>query len=470
MLRRAGAGFGALAFTAMWHADEVRQLRGAEQNTGTALSANNAGLRLAKATGGKAKSVIFLFMGGGPSQVDTFDPKPELEKLSGKNVPESLAKDIPKIPRAHLTRVYPSPYKFAQYGQSGLPVSDLFQLTAHHADDLCVLRSLRHDSPVHTPAEYIATTGTSIGNRPSLGSWVTYGLGSENNDLPSFVVLVSGWSNDSKRPGWSAGFLPARYQGTEVELKTGVPHLSLPAGVSRDERREQLDLVARLNRLHQQRHAANDELEARIQSYELAFRMQAAAPEALDFAHETAEMLSLYGTEQEPTAEFGKQCLMARRLVERGVRFVQIRLGDWDAHGNLLKNHSEMAAKSDRPIAALLTDLKQRGLLDETLVIWGGEFGRTPTAENGGKTPGRDHSPSGYAMWLAGGGVKGGQAIGATDPLGFAAIENPIHPNDLHATILHALGIDQYDLAFEHHGREELATVNGGRVIEPVFG
>jgi uncharacterized protein (DUF1501 family) len=198
--------------------------------------------------------------------------------------------------------------------------------------------------------------------------------------------------------------------------------------------------------------------------------MQAAAPEALDFTQESQETLSLYGTEQEPTAAFGKQCLMARRLVERGVRFVQIRLGDWDAHGNLLKNHTEMAAKSDRPIAALLTDLKRRGLLDETLVIWGGEFGRTPTAENGGKTPGRDHSPSGYAMWLAGGGVKGGQAIGATDPLGFAAIENPIHPNDLHATILHALGIDQYDLAFEHHGREELATVNGGRVIDPVFG
>jgi hypothetical protein len=469
MLRRAGAGFGGLAFAALWYEEERRRLQAAEQRTGATMSAENAGMRRANRTGGRAKNVIFLFMGGGPSQVDTFDPKPELEKLGGKGVPESIAKGIPKIPRAHLTNVYASPFKFKQYGQSGLAVSDMFPLTAHHADELCVLRSMMHDSPIHTPAEYIATTGSSIGNRPSLGSWVTYGLGSENNDLPGFVVLVSGWSNDSKRPGWSAGFLPAQYQGTEVELQTGIPHLRLPDGVSNADRRAQLDFVARLNRLHQERHAAVDELEARIRSYELAFRMQAAAPGALDLAGETKETLALYGALDEPTAAFGKQCLLARRLVERGVRFVQLRLGDWDAHGNLLKNHTEMAAKSDRPIAALLRDLKRRGLLDETLVIWGGEFGRTPTAENGGKTPGRDHSPSGYTMWLAGGGVRGGQAIGATDALGFVAVEEPIHPNDLHATVLAALGIDQDELFFDHHGRREIATVNGGRVIARVF-
>jgi hypothetical protein len=382
-------------------------------------------------------------------------------------VPESIASGIPTIARARLTNLYASPYRFTLCGQSGIPVSELFPQVGRHVDDICVLRSCRHDSPIHAPAEYIAATGTQLGDRPSLGSWLTYGLGSDNRNLPGFVVLLSGGTG---RPvAWSSGFLPARYQGTVVQAD-GIPNLAMPAGVSAADRRAQLDLVARLNEHHRARLPGNTELDARIQSYELAFRMQTTAAEAFDLARETAETKRLYGVDDKETVEFGSHCLLARRLVERGVRFVQLRSGGWDAHGNLVKNHTPQALKTDRPIAGLLADLKRRGLLEQTLVVWGGEFGRTPAAENPGPTPGRDHSPSGYAMWLAGGGVKGGQVVGATDPVGYAAIERPIHPNDLHATILHSLGIDQQRLYFKHDNRKELVTVNGGEVIEEVFG
>jgi hypothetical protein len=318
-------------------------------------------------------------------------------------------------------------------------------------DDLCVLRGCRHASPIHAPAEYIATTGTQVGDRPSLGAWVTYGLDSVSQDLPSFVVFVAGGSG---RPAaWSSGFLPARYQGTVVGSE-GIPNLPLPPGCTTADRRAQLDLIGALDRRHLERHAGNSELDARIRSYELAFRMQTAAGEAFDLARETREVRTLYGLDDKDTAEFGRYCLLARRLVERGVRFIQLRSGGWDAHKDLAKEHLRSARKVDRPIAALLTDLKRRGLLSQTLVIWGGEFGRTPTAQGGSAaTAGRDHSPSGYSMWLAGGGVKGGQVIGATDPVGYAAVERPVHPNDLHATILHALGIDQHRLYFKHNNR-----------------
>jgi hypothetical protein len=454
MLRRAGLGFGTLALAGILREEGLLE--------GEARAAAAPGL-----APGRAKAVVFLFMGGGPSQVDTFDPKPELARLAGRPVPDSIARTVPRVARARLTNLFPSPYRFIRQGRSGLPVSALFPEVGKLADDLCILRGCRHDSPIHAPAEFLTTTGTQIGDRPSLGAWLTYGLGSANRNLPGFVVLVAG--STGRPTAWQAGFLPSRYQGVVVK-KEGVPNLALPPGTTPAERRAQLDLLDALNRRHLERHSDNSELEARLQSYELAFRMQAAASEAFDLKRETKQTHALYGLDRKETAEVGAYCLLARRLVERGVRFVQVRVGGWDAHGNLTKNHDPAALGSDRPIAALLTDLKRRGLLGETLVVWGGEFGRTPAAENPGPTPGRDHSPSGYSMWLAGGGVKGGRAVGATDPVGYAAVERPVHPNDLHATILHALGVDQYRLYYKHNNRRELVTVNGGTVVHEVFG
>jgi hypothetical protein len=458
MLHRAGMGFGSLALTWLLLEEGLLTLR-----AGEADPHGSAGLRPT----GPARSAIFLFMGGGPSQVDTWDPKPLLQRLNGQSVPESIARDIPRIARAPLNGLFASPYRFRPLGHSGIPVSELFPEIGRCVDDLCVLRSCRHESPIHAPAEYLATTGTQIGNRPSLGAWLYYGLGSENHNLPGFIVMAAG---ETLRPNaLHAGFLPARYQGTVVQA-SGIPNLAMPAGTTDSQRRDQLDLIAGLNHLHLGRHGGDSELEARIRSYELAFRMQTAAPEVFDLSRETVETKNLYGIGEGPTNEFGTYCLLARRLVERGVRFVQLRSGGWDAHGNLAANHTPQGLKTDRPIAGLLTDLKRRGLLDSTLVIWGGEFGRTPAAENpGAPAPGRNHSPSGYSMWLAGGGVRGGQVIGATDPVGYAAIERPIHPNDLHATILRAFGIDQRRLVFRHNNRDEIVTVNGGTVIEEVF-
>jgi hypothetical protein len=457
MLQRAGLGFGSLALTCLLAEDG---LLAAADETG------DGGLGLRPT--GPARSVIFLFMGGGPSQVDTWDPKPELTRLDGQDVPESIAAGVPRIARAPLRGLFASPYRFRQYGESGIPVSEMFPEIGAHVDDICVLRGCRHTSPIHAPAEYIATTGTQLGNRPSLGAWLNYGLGSENRNLPGFVVMRDG---DTLRPNAiHAGFLPARYQGTVVQT-SGIPNVAMPASTSHANRQAQLDLIAGLNQQHLERHGGQSELEARIRSYELAFRMQTAAPEAFDLNRETQTTKNLYGVGQQDTNEFGSMCLIARRLVERGVRFIQLRSGGWDAHGNLTANHTPQGRKTDKPIAGLLADLKNRGLLGSTLVIWGGEFGRTPTAENpGSPSPGRNHSPSGYSMWLAGGGVRGGQIIGATDPVGYAAIDTPIHPNDLHATILHAFGIDQHRLVYRHHNRNEMVTVNGGNVVERVFG
>jgi hypothetical protein len=455
MLQRAGMGFGTLALASLMLED------------GLLSAAEEAGPTAAPHFPAKARNVIFLFMGGGPSHVDTWDPKPELAQLNGKDVPESIAKDVPRIARSPLKNLFASPYQFRPHSQSGILVSELFPETGALVDDICVLRSCRHGSPIHAPAEYLATTGTQVGDRPSLGSWLYYGLGSANQNLPGFLVLLTG-ENFGSVPAWSAGFLPARYQGTVVKPE-GIPNLKMPAGVTPQNRRAQLDLMNQLNEQHRQRHSGNSELEARIRSYELAFRMQTAAPEAFDLSKETAETKALYGINDKDSAPYGTHCLLARRFVERGVRFIQLRCGGWDAHGDLKKNHDLQAKKVDRPIAGLLKDLKRRGLLEQTLVIWGGEFGRTPTAENKSPSPGRDHSPSGYSMWLAGGGVQGGQVIGATDPVGYAAVERPIHPNDLHATILHALGIDQDRLYYRHHNRKEKVTVNGGEVLHEVF-
>jgi hypothetical protein len=452
MLARCSAGFGTLALAGLLAEDR-------------ALAAGSEVVPVIPSPRATAKRVIFIFLGGGPSQVDTFDPKPLLNELHGKSVPDEIAQTIPRIARAPLENLCGSPFKFARHGQSGLEISELFPHLARCADDLCVLRSLKHDSPIHAPAEFIATTGTGIGDRPSLGAWLYYGLGSENRDLPGYIVFKAG--ETIRPPTIAAGFLPARYQGTLVDGEKGIPHLHTPPGTSSDDRRRQLDLLARLNQKHLSRHGGNSELEARIQAFELSYRMQMAAPEAFDLAAETAETHALYGVDRKDTAEFGKYCLWARRLVERGVRFITLRSGGWDAHDNVRENHTRQCLLTDQPIAALLVDLKRRGLLNETLVVWGGEFGRTPAAE--GSKGGRDHSPSGYSMWLAGGGMKGGQVIGATDSVGYAAVERPIHPSDLHATILHALGIDQRELYFLHHNRREIVTVNGGNVVSEVF-
>jgi hypothetical protein len=456
MLQRSAMGFGSLVVA--WMLGEQGKLFAADGKKVFPLNASGPG-----------KSVILLHMGGGPSHLDTWDPKSELAKLAGKDVPESIAKQVPMNRRLRLNNIYASPYEFKQYGQSGIPVSDLFAETAQHVNDICVIRSMKHDSPIHTPAEYLTLTGSLTGTRPTIGAWMYYGLGSENQNLPGYLVMTSG-ENFSGPAIWSAGFLPAQFQGTPVKAAEGIANIKMPAGYTEANRRAQLDFIGTLNQRHQERHGANSELEARIQSYELAFRMQAAAPEAFDLSKESEAMKKLYGIGEKETTEYGTNCLLARRLIERGVRFVQLNQGGWDAHGDLKGNHEKQARLVDKPIAGLLADLKARGLLKQTLVIWGGEFGRTPTAEGAGKNPGRDHSPTGYTMWLAGGGVKGGQIIGATDDVGYTVVDRPIHPNDLHATVLHAFGIDQHELYFEHQNRKELVTFNGGEVIKEVFG
>ncbi len=479
LLYRCNLGLGAIAFSELLRLDGLLPIRAEESRPHI------------RAT---ARSVIFIFQGGGPSQVDTLDPKPLLQQLHGKDVPESIGKHIPKIARSPLNNLLASPWKFRQYGESGIPVSELHPELGQCVDDLCVIRSCQHDSPIHAPAEFIATTGTQVGDRPSLGAWLTYGLGSENSDLPGFVVFKTG--ETVRPPAIGTGFLPAQFQGVLVDSQKGIPNLTLPDGFTRADREAQLRLLDNLNREHLAKSRAesretrvkangpavpldsrlsaldpyDSQLEARIKSYELAFRMQVSAPAIFDLSQETAQTRALYGLDQKETAEYGRICLLTRRLVERGVRFIQIRSGGWDSHSDIETEHGKKCRAIDKPIAALLMDLERRGLLDETLVVCGGEFGRTPTSQRGASKPGRDHSPSGYTTWLAGGGVRGGQIIGKTDEVGYSAIERPVHPNDLHATILHALGLDQHDLTYEHHNRWEMVTVNGGHVVHEVFG
>ncbi|MEX2580269.1 MAG: DUF1501 domain-containing protein [Verrucomicrobiales bacterium] len=451
-------------------------------SAGIGLGAGSLGLRTllaeesgALATGGShfaptAKQVVFLFMSGGPSQVDTFDPKPELAKLAGKDVPDSLARHVPRIKRAGLSNLMASPWEFRRYGESGIPVSELLPETAKHVDDLCIVRSMQHRNPVHGPGECVALTGTGAGDRPSIGAWSIYGLGSETRNLPAFVTmnLHDNGMQFPQAAGWGAGFLPPQYQGTVVDPEKGIRDVAMPKGMSKQRRRDQLGTIDWFNRRHLQRLGEHSEIEARIRSYEMAFRLQTAAPELFDLSSESATTRGLYGLDVSPTKQTGRGCLLARRMVERGVRYVQVRIGGWDAHGNIKGNHERMCGLTDRPVAALLTDLKQRGLFDSTLVVWAGEFGRTPTME--GRANGRDHSPAGYSVWFAGGGVKGGQIVGRTDPIGYVAVERPVSPHDFHATILHALGLGADRLTYKHHGRDEVPTVFGGHAVTEVFG
>lgn len=461
-LRRAGLGFGALAFSAL-EADRARAGGSAEPAGPGAKAPHFAA---------KAKRCIFLFMVGGPSHLDLFDPKPALNKLDGQPLPTGFGK-------VHSQFLENDPIclgsrrKWGRQGDSGLDMSDLIPELHRHADDLAVIRSCVADSVVHAPAHYQMNTGRTFMGHPSLGSWVTYGLGSENENLPGFVVLTQPEGTpEGGAPCWGAGFLPATYQGTL--LRSGgspILDLRLPEGVSRVQRRRTLDL---LKALDEDRPGGEDaEFQARLSAYELAFRMQAEAPEAVDLARESAATKKLYGIDDPRTSEFGTRCLLARRLVERGVRFVQLYSGggpvavQWDAHDNVDENHEKMSGMTDKPVAGLLADLKSRGLLDETLVVWGGEFGRTPCAQGGGR--GRDHNPYGFSMWMSGAGIKGGTILGATDEIGLRAIEDRAHVNDLHATILHLMGLDHKQLTFPRNGRDERLTDVAGRVLKKIL-
>jgi len=420
----------------------------------------------------RAKSCIVLFNYGGVSQVDTWDPKPELTKRHGEPIP-NLDND-PLFKSRNPGTLLASTRQFTKAGQSGIDVSDLFPHVAGCVDDLAVIRSTYASSFAHGSGLLQMNTGFVRQGYPSLGSWVTYGLGSPNENLPAYVVMLDQRGGPiGGAPNWSAGFMPADFQGTLFRT-AGDPLIDLrpPEGITADQQRNQLALLRELGELHQETLPRQSELAARIETYELAFRMQSHAPEAVDLAEETAATHQQYGLDLPLTEPFGRRCLMARRLVERGVRFVQVYSGgghsdqNWDAHGHVNNNHELHSGETDRPIAALLTDLKQRGLLDETLVVWTGEFGRTPTGQGG---TGRDHSPRGFSVWMAGGGIRGGQTYGATDDFGFAAVENKVHLHDLHATILHLLGLDHEHLTYFHAGRDMRLTDVEGRVLSELI-
>jgi hypothetical protein len=450
LLRCCGGGFGALAFAGLL----------AEAESASAATADPLAPR-APHFPARARHVIQLFMEGGPSHVDTFDPKPALAKYAGKEVP---------VPGAGKKGVaLPSPFRFARCGRSGLEISEVFPHLGRCADDLCLVRSLYTDEPNHEPAMLLMNCGDQRQSRPSVGSWVTYGLGTLNRNLPGFVALAPGAPPLQGAQNWQAAFLPGAFQGTFIDSKQRRPEQlieHLRSGhASEAEQRLQLDLLAEVNRRHQGRRRDDDRLGARLESFELAYRMQMEGSDVFDLRREPRRVLETYGD-----GVHGRQMLLARRLVERGVRYVQVYSGpehNWDTHENIAEVR-RLAEAVDRPIAALLTDLKQRGLLDETLVVWGGEFGRTPTVDGDGKgkAPGRDHNGDGFSVWLAGGGVKGGLAYGATDEFGFAGVQDRVHVHDLHATILHLLGFDHERLTYRYAGRDFRLTDVRGEVVK----
>ena len=410
----------------------------------------------------KAKHCVFLFMNGGPSQVDTFDPKPALAKYHGQPYQGDAKVGSNGRPVGHLMQ---SPFAFQKHGRSGLEISSLFPNLARHADDLCVIRSMHADTAAHASGCLQMNTGSIFIGKPSLGSWLSYGLGTANQNLPSFVVMTDPRGGPiGSASNWSAGYMPAAYQGT-LFRGSGSPLLDLatPAGTTEQTQRRSLDLLKSLNEEHLGSHPGDSELLARIESYELAFRMQSQAAAVVDLSNESPATLDLYGINHPRTADFGRKCLITRRLIENGVRFIQLYSGGghiedtWDGHSDCITNHTTHAGETDQPIAALIADLKRTGLWEETLLVWGGEFGRTPTSEGVGK-PGRDHDWHGFSMWLAGAGVKGGQAIGATDELGFKAVEERCHVSDLHATILRLMGIDHTRLSYPHQGLNQRLT------------
>ncbi|MCA9146849.1 MAG: DUF1501 domain-containing protein [Planctomycetaceae bacterium] len=451
MLLRSGLGIGALGLNAVLADDD---------------GSNHAAT--GPHFGGKAKRVIQFFLNGGPSHVDTFDPKPALEKYAGQRLGETLTTE------RKTGAAFPSPFKFQPYGESGIEVSELFAKTAQHIDDIAVIRSMYAQVPNHEPSLMLMNCGDSVQARPSAGAWVLYGLGAENQNLPGFIVMCPGGLPIKDAENWQSAFLPGAYQGTHIDTQHTQlsrlieniehPHISTP------DQKRQLELLAKWNHQHQSQRL-DRRLEARIQSYELAFRMQTEASEAFDIANEPQHVRDLYGE-----SVHGRQTLIARRLAERGVRYIQLWHGagqPWDNHDNIADNHRKLANQIDQPISALLSDLKSRGMLDETLVVWGGEFGRTPTVELSGagvSKLGRDHNHYGFSVWLAGGGIKGGTVYGATDEFGFKAQENPTSVHDLHATMLYALGLDHKKLTYRYSGRDFRLTDVHGNVIHEILG
>ncbi len=441
-----------------------------------ALSAAGATDPLAPRKGhfpGKAKSVIFMFMEGGPSQMDLFDPKPELQKWHGKPAPESIIKQVTLAFTKPNAAILASTRVFKKHGQSGLEFSDWLPYTAENADDICQVRSMTTDAFNHHPAQCLMFTGSQVVGRPALGAWTVYGLGSESRSLPGFVVLASGAGTSGGASNFSSGFLPSTYQGTLLR-GTGDPilYMSNPPGISKLSQRAALDAMRDLNETHRT-DTGDEEIASRIASYELAYRMQSAGPELADFSSESKETLEMYGIDDPKTRAYATNCLLARRLVERGVRFVLNMNASWDSHVQLntkLKNNCE---GTDKPTGALIKDLKRRGLLDSTLVVWGGEFGRTPVCEirntQEADNAGRDHHPGAYTMWLAGGGIKGGQALGKTDELGFFITEDKVHHHDLQATIMHCLGFDHTKLTYRYMGRDFRLTDVHGEVVKKLL-
>ena len=421
----------------------------------------------------RAKNVIFLFQAGAPSQIDLFDPKPKLHEWNGQPLPESLAKQLQLAFIQPTAKVLASRRQFRPAGQSGIELSEWLPHTATVADEICLVRSVRGDSVNHHPGQALLMTGSPLPGRPTVGSWVTYGLGSESRDLPGFVVLKTGSSTQGSTGNWTNGFLPSNYQGVLLRSEgDAILHLSNPAGVTSDMQRADLDLIRELN-LEQLARTGDREIAARVASYELAFRMQASAPSLIDVSDEPEPMREMYGLNSDETRDYGVTCLLARRLIERGVRFVLNQHAQWDHHSNLDKGLSQKCRFTDKPVAALVRDLKQRGLLDETLVIWAGEFGRTSLAEwrnpSDPANIGRDHHADGFSMWMAGGGIKGGQVIGSTDELGLTVEDTPVHVHDLQATVLHCLGLDHERLTYRHAGRDFRLTDVGGTVVESML-
>jgi len=463
-LQQAGAGFGAFAMSALLASGELPAIRAAES------AGKDLGPFAPRKThfAAKAKSVIYLYMDGGPSQVDTFDPKPRLTAENGK--PFGLKMEPTQFNNNGAT--LGSPWKFNQYGQCGLPVSDLFPNVAQHADKLAVIRSMTSEFPEHTSANYFLHTGTGVQGRPSMGAWFNYGLGSECRDLPGFVVINGGLIPPGGLDNFNSGFLPATYQGSLFAAQqppvSNIQRLEATDNLQKNK----LALLKRLDEQLLSREGKSDAVESAIANYELAYRMQTVVPELMDLKNETAATQSMYGLDAKyaPTQTFGRQCLLARRLVEQGVRFIELTcpgLGHdrWDQHANLQKGHEDNSRCVDQPIAALLTDLEQRGLLESTLVVWSGEFGRTPFAQGAN---GRDHNPFGFSLWMAGGGIKGGTTYGATDEYGYKAVENVCEIHDLHATMFHLLGMDHTKVTFRFAGRDMRLTDVKGHLLKDI--
>jgi hypothetical protein len=463
-LTRAGFGFGGIAATCMLGADGFMS-----RAANVRIDSVNPLVSRAPHHSPKAQSVIFLFMEGGPSHLDLFDPKPELDRLAGQPMPASYGKPITAMGTASNT-ILPSKRTFKQHGESGIWVSDWLPYIAEHVDDIAVLRSCWANGLNHVGSVCQMNTGDILAGRPSLGAWTTYGLGSANQNLPTFVVMADGADPLGGPKNWSSGFLPATFQGTAFRAgEVPIFDLAPPGFVGARQQRNKLDFLGALNRQFGADKEEDTELAARLNSYELAYRMQAAAPEAVDLSHESTATRRLYGIGETETDRFGTLCLMARRLVERGVRFIELYCGSgsaWDAHTDIEENHSKRCQASDKPVAGLLADLKSRGLLDSTLVVWGGEFGRTPFNEKG---KGRDHNPWGFTMWFAGGGIKPGTVVGSTDAIGLRAVEDKAHVLDIHATILHLLGLNGEKLTYFHNGRDERPTINDGQVIQKLL-